>query len=147
MKPFKPRVRHVLGEVGGRATMTSNCLNMWLDYKKRSLKTILNQHSLLDKIYPHSLLTFTIKLSTAFHEEIKNFVITWCNGGAIETTTNTMYNDIEAIEEIFETEDQDYTTWYTELLANKHYYEDIDRLITNYMIHIRTLHELGILDP
>ena len=127
--------------------MTNNCLNLWLDTKKRSLKRVLEKHFLIDKFYPHSLLLFTLDVSTINPNEIKKFITTLCNGGAIETIHKAMHKEIEAIEEIFEIEDQDTTTWNVELLANKYINENVDSLIAGFYVYIEARHKLGMLDP
>jgi hypothetical protein len=119
--------------------MTNNCLNLWLDTKKRSLKRLLKKHFLIDKFYPHSLLLFTLEINTINPNEIKKFITTLCNGGAHEA----MHKEIEAIKEIFAIEDQDTTTWHVELLANKYINESIDSLIAGFYAYIEARHKEG----
>jgi hypothetical protein len=122
--------------------MTNNCLNLWLDYKKRSLKRVLEKHFLLDKFYPHSLLLFTLDLSTAYPKEINKFTTTLC----YEEAGKTIHEEIEAIKEIFTIEDQDSITWNIELLSNKYMNERIDSLIASFYMYIEARHRLGMQD-
>jgi hypothetical protein len=117
--------------------MTDKCLTTWLDYKKRRLKRILKEHFLIDKFYPHSLLVFTLDLSTAYYEEITKFTKLWCNN----QTATEIHDEIKAIKEIMEIEEQDNTTWNTELLANKYINERIDSLITGFYAYIEARHK------
>jgi hypothetical protein len=123
--------------------MTSKCLNLWLDYKKRSLKRVLEKHFLLDKFYPHPLLLFTLDISTAYPNEINKFTTTLC----YEEADKTIHEEIEAIKEIFTIEDQDSITWNIELLSNKYMNERIDSLIAGFYTYIEARHRLGMLDP
>ena len=123
--------------------MTNNCLNLWLDYKKRSLKRVLEKHFLLDKFYPHSLLLFTLDLSTAYPNEINKFTTTLCH----EEPGKTIHEEIEAIKEIFAIENHDNITWHIELLANKYVNERIDSLIAGFYAYIEARHRLGMQDP
>jgi len=113
--------------------MTNNCLNLWLDYKKRSLKRVLEKHFLIDKFYPQSLLLFTLDLSTAYPNEINKFTTTLC----YEEAGKTIYKEIEAIKEIFSIENEDSMTWNIELLANKYINERIDSLIAGFYAYIQ----------
>jgi len=113
--------------------MSNSCLSKWLDYKKRRLKKVLEEHLLIDKLYPHSLLVFTLDLSTIFNEEIAKFTRSWCSS----ETSEKIIKEIEAIKEIFTTENEDTMTWNIELLANKYMNERVDSLIEGYMYFLR----------
>ena len=96
-----------------------------------------------DIFYPHSLLIFTLELDTIFNEEIAKFAKIWCNDQA----TTKIDDEIKAIIEIMKVEEQDNTTWYTEILANKHVNERIDSLIAGFHVYIEARHRLGMQEP
>ncbi len=106
------------------------CLTKWLDFTKRRVKRVLSRQNYLDKFYPHSVLTLFLQLGIAYEAEIEKFARVWCN-----PDLDLLVNEVTAIKEMFEVENNDNMTWMTELLSNKYAVEseNIDRLI--YVVH------------
>jgi hypothetical protein len=119
MCAFKPRSPPLGGGAGGVGNM--DCLNMWMDFARRRVKRILHSQNYIDKFYPHSFLTINLQLSTVYKAEIDKFTKVWCDG-------SNLINEVEALKEIFETENKNDMVWIAELLSNKHVAENVDRL-------------------
>jgi hypothetical protein len=130
MSAFKPRSPPTGGGAEGVTGM--GCLELLLHSIMRRAKRILVNQNYHDKFYPHSILTLSIQMATAYNE-IGKFVRTWCNGEVnLEAEVGAV---VSAIKEIFEAENRDDATWMIELLANKHAIENVDRLI--YLVSAR----------
>jgi uncharacterized membrane protein YccC len=93
-----------------------DCLSTWLDLDvKRRVKRNLANHRHADKFYPHASLTIHLQLAIAFEHEIVRFARKWCLAEPVE-----LINEIRAIKEIFEAENQDDWISTIEMLANKY---------------------------
>ncbi len=107
------------------------CLNLLLDFARRRVKRLLNDQNYLDKFYPHSVLTIAMQMIVAYGEAEK-YARIWCDAEP------NIANEVNAVKEIFETENKEDAVWMTELMANKYVAENVDRLIYTYSV--RAMH-------
>jgi hypothetical protein len=104
----------------------AGCASLLLGYLMRRAKRILANTSQNhgDKFYSHSLLTITLQMVVAY-DEARKFARTWCD----DSNPNLLVDQVVALKEIFEAEDEDDMVWMMERLTNKYANENIDGLL------------------